>query len=304
MSSSGPADSPPDDSKWAFDRGGGGWGNREWQVYTDSRTNSHLDGYGNLVITAMRVESAFTSARLKTEGKFEFTYGRVEARIRLPHGQGIWPAFWMLGANIASAGWPACGEIDVMEHIGREPSMVHGAMHGPGYSGNTPLTATFKLPEDRRFADGFHIYAVDWTPEKVRFLVDGANYYTVTSASIPPGKAWVFDRPFFLLLNLAVGGNWPGNPDQTTVFPQTMLVDYVRVWQDAAANRPAKASTLKGDVVSVWRTGRRIFDLDVDGADVERACCLSGHGCVLAGSGSLWHRLPAGALDLTDCHGP
>jgi len=223
--------SPPDPSKWVYDLGAGGWGNRELETYTDRRANAYLDGQGHLVIQALQAEPGkFTSARLKTLGKFAFTYGRVEARIKIPYGQGIWPAFWMLGADIADRHWPGCGEIDIMENIGREPETVHGTVHGPGYSGAKGIGKPFQLAAGR-FADDYHIYAVDWSPERVEFLVDGVSYHTVTPASLPASTKWVYDHPFFLLLNVAVGGEWPHNPDQTTVFPQKMLVDYVRVYK-------------------------------------------------------------------------
>ena len=227
--------SPPDASKWVYDLGANGWGNQELENYTDSRANSHLDGQGHLVIQALEpAPGKFTSARLKTQGKFTFQYGRVEARIRIPYGQGIWPAFWMLGADIEQIGWPACGEIDIMENIGREPDTVHGTVHGPGYSGGHGIGKPFQLAAGR-FADDYHIYAVEWAPERIDFLVDGRSYHTVTPASLPTGTKWVYDHPFFLILNVAVGGSWPHNPDKTSVFPQRMLVDYVRVYRSEAA---------------------------------------------------------------------
>ncbi len=218
-----------------METGGGGWGNNELESYTNRVQNAHIQD-GNLVITAQKetytgtdgVTRDYTSARLKSSGLFEQKYGRFEARIKIPQGQGLWPAFWMLGNNIASVGWPTCGEIDIMENIGKEPAMVHGSMHGPGYSGGSPLTGTYTLPAGK-FADDFHVFAVEWEPNVIRFYVDNNLYETRTPADIP-GKTWVYDHPFFLLLNVAVGGNWPGDPDATTVFPQRMLVDYVRVY--------------------------------------------------------------------------
>jgi beta-glucanase (GH16 family) len=223
--------SPPDPAKWVHDLGGGGWGNQELEVYTDTRANSYLDGQGNLVIQALAPAAGqYTSARLKTLGKFSTKYGRVEARMRIPYGQGIWPAFWMLGNDVASAGWPGCGEIDIMENIGREPGTVHATVHGPGYWGSGGIGKAFAL-ESGRFADDFHVYAVEWAAGRLDFFVDGNNYLTVTRASLPAGAQWVYDHPFFILLNVAVGGSWPGNPDATSVFPQQMVVDYVRVYQ-------------------------------------------------------------------------
>ncbi len=224
-----------DPAKWVYDIGGNGWGNQELEAYTDSRANSHLDGEGHLVVKALQVAGGkFTSARLKTLGKFSFKYGRAEARIKIPFGQGIWPAFWMLGTDIESKGWPECGEIDIMENIGKEPDTVHATVHGPGYSGGEGISKAFQIAAGR-LADDYHVYAVDWTPERLDFLLDDHVYQTLTPASLPKGAKWVYDHPFFLLLNVAVGGAWPGNPDPTSVFPQTMLVDYVRVYRDEPA---------------------------------------------------------------------
>jgi beta-glucanase (GH16 family) len=158
-------------------------------------------------------------------------YGRFEARIRIPRGQGLWPAFWMLGANIGSVGWPQCGEIDIMENIGREPAIVHGTAHGPGYSGGNGIGAPDTLSQGA-FADDFHVYAVSWQPQEVVWSVDGHVYHRLTPANLPAGTQWVYNQPFFLLLNVAVGGSWPGDPDSTTTFPQHMVVDYVRVYNE------------------------------------------------------------------------
>ena len=238
---SGPDGSSPDSSKWTFDTGvgGSGWGNNELESYTNRTQNAQLKG-GNLVITALKetyadpsdnVTRNYTSARMKTQGLFNQAYGRFEARIKIPAGQGMWPAFWMLGKDISSIGWPKCGEIDIMENIGKEPGMVHGSLHGPSTSGPTgDLTASFSLPAGQNFADDFHLYALEWEPGTIRFYVDSNLYATFTQSRWPTGGTWVFDHPFFLILNLAVGGNWPGSPDATTVFPQQMLVDYVRVY--------------------------------------------------------------------------
>ena len=173
----------------------------------------------------------FTSARLLTRGRFSFTYGVVEARIKVPFGQGIWPAFWMLGENFGEVGWPACGEIDIMENIGRESGIVHGTVHGPGYSGANGIGGLHALPEGRAMKDEFHIFAVEWQPGIIRWYMDNQLYFELMRAQLPKGTPWPFDHPFFLLLNMAVGGDWPGSPDDTTVFPQVMLVDFVRVYQ-------------------------------------------------------------------------
>ena len=226
----------PDSSKWVMETGGGGWGNNELESYTNRPQNAHIEN-GSLVITALKetltgtdgITRPYTSARLKTAKLFEQKYGRFEARIKIPKGQGMWPAFWMLGNNIDAAGWPTCGEIDIMENIGKEPSVVHGSMHGPGYSGAQGLTGGYTLPSGN-FADDYHLFAVEWEPNAVRFYVDSNLYETRTPADLPAGTPWVFDHPFFILLNVAVGGDWPGSPDNSTIFPQTMKVDYVKVY--------------------------------------------------------------------------
>lgn len=232
----------PDPTRWGFDQGGNGWGNNELQTYT-ARTNNARIEHGHLVVEARRERFTgadgkareFTSARLTTKDRAAWTYGRIEARLRVPRGQGIWPAFWLLGADYDSAGWPRCGEIDVMENIGREPGEVHGTVHGPGYSGATGIGKAFKLSDGLAFADDFHLFAAEWTTNRIQWFVDGQPYFTVTPTNLPAGKTWVSDRPHFLLLNVAVGGRWPGSPDATTTFPQQMLVDYVRVY--APTNR-------------------------------------------------------------------
>jgi beta-glucanase (GH16 family) len=234
----GPNGSPVDASKWVYETGGGGWGNNELEYYTARPQNSYQQD-GNLVIKVLQekytgadgVTRNYTSARLKTQGKFAQAYGRFEARIKIPRGQGIWPAFWMLGADIDKVDWPESGEIDIMENIGKEPALVHGTIHGPGYSGAKGIGASFGFQPPRRFADDFHVYAVEWEPKAIRFYVDDSLYETITSAEIPAGTKWVYDHPFFMLLNVAVGGDWPGSPDATSTFPQTMLVDYVRVYR-------------------------------------------------------------------------
>ncbi|MGC4095267.1 MAG: glycoside hydrolase family 16 protein [Polyangiaceae bacterium] len=221
-----------DKTKWKHDVGGNGWGNSELEYYTEGAANAALDGSGNLVITAKREamgSNAYTSARLKTQDLYSFTYGRLEARMKIPAGQGIWPAFWMLGSDIATNPWPACGEIDVMENIGKEPNVIHATIHGPGYSAGQGPTAQTTL--SAAVSSAFHVFAIEWEPNTIRWYVDGALYSTKTNADIPSGATWVFAHPFFILLNVAVGGGWPGNPDSTTIFPQQMLVDYVRVCQ-------------------------------------------------------------------------
>ena len=237
---SSPDGSAPDPSKWTYDTGGKGWGNTELECYTTRLQNAQING-GNLVITAQQENAPFvcsdgstnsyTSARLKTQGLFSQAYGRFEARIKVSAGQGMWPAFWMLGKDITTAGWPTCGEIDIMENIGKEPGTVHGSLHGPSTTTRTSdATSIFTLPAGQAFADDFHLFAVEWERGVVRFYVDSNLYATFTESQWPAGGTWVFDHPFFIILNVAVGGNWPGSPDSSTVFPRHLLVDYVRVY--------------------------------------------------------------------------
>jgi beta-glucanase (GH16 family) len=239
----GPSGSLPDPSKWRVVTGGHGFGNDELEYYTARRKNIYLEN-GNLVIVARREEYAdkqvsrkYTSGRIETRGHFEQQYGRMEARMKIPTGQGIWPAFWMLGNNFDQVGWPDCGEIDIMENIGNEKTMVHGTLHGPGYSGDKPLTASYTLPRGQQVFDDYHVYALEWEPKAIRFYMDGVLYETRTPQDVP-GKTWAFNHPFFVLFDLAVGGNWPGPPDSQTVFPATMFVDYVRVYQRAGNAAP------------------------------------------------------------------
>ncbi|MEU5714693.1 lectin [Streptomyces sp. NPDC020403] len=233
----GPAGSAVDGGKWQTETGDN-VNNHERQYYTAGNSNAALDGQGHLVVTARKENPGnyqcwygrceYTSARLNTAGRFTTTYGRVEARMKIPRGQGMWPAFWMLGDDIGQVGWPSSGEIDVMENVGFEPSTVHGTLHGPGYSGSGGIGAGYTLPGGQAFADAFHTFAVDWSPNSITWSVDGTVYQRRTPADLG-GKQWVFDKPFFVILNLAVGGYWPGDPDASTAFPQQLLVDYVRV---------------------------------------------------------------------------
>ena len=226
------AGTSPDDSKWTYDIGTGynGWGNNELQYYTNRTDNVSHDGQGNLQIVAKQESyggRSYTSARILTQGLFSQQYGRFEARIKLPRGQGIWPAFWMLGSNFPNVGWPNCGEIDIMEYLGNQVSTVHGSIHGPGYSGGNAVSSSYTL-SNTRFDTKFHVFAVEWTSSSIKYYVDDDLYQIIT-----PGSAsgtWVFDNDFFMILNVAVGGNWPGAPNASTSFPQTMLIDYVRVY--------------------------------------------------------------------------
>lgn len=225
----------PDPAKWSFDIGGKN-PNNELESYT-SRSANVQQKNGDLVITARkenftgvdRVARQYTSARIRTKGLFSQAYGRFEARIKLPLGKGIWPAFWMLGDDIDSVGWPKCGEIDIFENIG-EPSVSYSTLHGPGYSGSHGISKKFLLPAGEAVNTGFHLYAVEWAPNDIKFFLDDKLVAERTPADLPPGTKWVYDHPFFIILNVAVGGAWPGNPDATTKFPQKMLVDYVRIY--------------------------------------------------------------------------
>lgn len=229
----GTAGNAPDAAKWAFDIGTGsnGWGNSELQYYTNRPANVQLDGSGKLVITARSESyagSGFTSARIKTKGLFAQAYGRFEARIKTPTGPGIWPAFWMLGANIDTKPWPQCGEIDIMEQRGQQPSVTHGTVHGPGYSGGNSVGKAYALTNGR-FDTDYHIYAVEWGEDFIDFYVDNFLYQRITPADVP--GEWVYNQPFFLILNVAVGGNFVGFPTTGTPFPQSMYVDYVKVYK-------------------------------------------------------------------------
>jgi beta-glucanase (GH16 family) len=227
----------PDPTRWVFDTGGGGWGNQEREYYMNGVENAfQAGGMLHLVARAgapasLRCwygECTHTSARIKTKGRFAFTYGKLSARIQIPKGQGIWPAFWMLGTNIDGVSWPSCGEIDVMEVIGKQPRVAHGTIHGPGYSGAKGPTAGWS-PARGEVGDAFHVFALDWEPRRLRFYVDGELYATRTPDDVPAGERWVFDHDHFILLNVAVGGGWPGDPDGSTSFPAEMLVDWVKV---------------------------------------------------------------------------
>lgn len=227
----GPAGQLPSAANWAFDIGTD-WGNAQLEYDTDRPENVSLDGNGNLAITAREeswMGSAYTSGRIKTLGLVEHAYGRFEARIKLPTGQGIWPAFWMLGDDFPTAGWPQCGEIDIMEYRGQEPGVVIGTVHGPGYSGGAGVTGRYTLP-GARFDTDFHVFSIEWDSAAIKWFVDGEHYHTVRPADTG-GDEWVFDHPFFILLNVAVGGHFVGPPDASTTFPQSMLVDWVRVYR-------------------------------------------------------------------------
>jgi len=230
--------STPDPSKWGYDLGGGGWGNQELQYYTDRPENARIEN--NQLLIEAHEESYggrnHTSARLLTKGKWDWTYGRFETRVKVPSGAGLWPACWMLGADIDSVGWPQCGEIDIMEQVGRLPKEIFGTIHGPGYSGGESIGNTYTFAAD--VSDAYHVFVVEWDENLIRWFVDGIHYFTATPQSLG-GDSWVFDHNHFMLLNLAVGGNFAGALDESVVFPQQYWVDYVRVYTrtpDAGSN--------------------------------------------------------------------
>jgi len=226
-------DGAPDSSLWGYDIGTGesGWGNNELQYYTDRAENVKVEN-GVLHITALQESfegAGYTSARILTKGLFEQAYGRFEARIKLPWGQGIWPAFWLLGNDIDEVSWPQCGEIDIMEYRGQQPTITNGTVHGPGYSGGLSIGKSYALENDR-FDTDFHIFGIEWSPEYINFYVDDVLYNQITPDDVT--GEWVYDHPFYIIMNVAVGGNFVGAPNSETVFPQTMQVDYVRVYQE------------------------------------------------------------------------
>lgn len=223
-----------DSTIWGFDIGTGnwGWGNNELQYYTNRPENVYLDA-GKLIIQARKESysgSAYTSARLNTKNKKEFLFGRVDIRAKLPKGQGIWPALWSLGKKIDQVGWPNCGEMDIMEVLGHEPNKAHGTIHfGPqGSSTSTQRTASYTLPTGN-FSEKFNVFSLVWSADNIEILVNDISFFRTTRTQV--GSIYPFNEPFYMLLNVAVGGNWPGAPNASTVFPQQMAVDYVRVFR-------------------------------------------------------------------------
>ncbi|WP_430784203.1 family 16 glycosylhydrolase [Actinoplanes sp. G11-F43] len=317
----GAAGAPVDGSKWNFDVGGGGFGNNELQYYTNSTNNVRQDGQGRLAITARKENPnnfqcwygscQYTSGRILTSGKFTQKYGRFEASIKVPKGQGIWPAFWMLGDNLGSVGWPQSGEIDIMENVGKEPNNLYGTIHGPGYNGGSAISGKRTL--NAPLGDAFHSYAVEWSPNLIVWQLDGVEYFRVTPASLG-GRQWVFDHPFFLILNVAVGGNWPGSPDASTSFPQTMLVDWVRVsaWNEGtpAPAGSALRSNLNGRCIDIpsgnTADGTRLQMYDCNGLAPQK-WAFQGDGtlramgkCMDPAGGALANGTP---IQLVTCNG-
>ncbi|THA60939.1 glycosyl hydrolase family protein [Streptomyces sp. A0958] len=279
----GAAGSAVDGSEWQIETGDN-VDNHERQYYTSGNKNAALDGQGHLVITARKENPSnyqcwygtcqYTSARLNTSGKFTQQYGHVEARMKIPRGQGMWPAFWMLGNDIGQVGWPNSGEIDIMENVGFEPSTVHGTLHGPGYSGSGGIGAGYTLPGGKAFADDFHTFAVDWAPDSITWSVDG-NVYQHRTPADTGGNTWAFNKPFFLILNLAVGGYWPGDPDGNTAFPQQLVVDHVRVTtSDSQTGTGGRITGLAGKCMDVAAAnnanGTPVQLYDCNGTEAQR----------------------------------
>jgi beta-glucanase (GH16 family) len=223
-----------DSNKWQYDIGTGpnsdGWGNNELEYYTNRPENVKVED-GILHIIARKenyLGRQYTSGRLTTKVLFSQAYGRYEARIKMPWGKGIWPAFWLLGDNVDTVSWPDCGEIDIMEYRGQDPTRIVGSVHGPGYSGGEAISKYYTLPFDR-FDNDFHVFGIEWGENYINYYVDNVLYNQITPADVK--GPWVFNHPFYIILNLAVGGNFVGSPDSSTTFPQEMLVDYVRVYK-------------------------------------------------------------------------
>lgn len=237
----GPADTAPARSNWGYDLGGEPqWGNREWEYYTDRTQNVSLDGSGHLGITARRERLSgmspcengtcdITSGRIVTRGKVSQKYGRIEASIKVPSGKGMWPAFWMMGNNSEQVGWPDCGEIDIMETV-NTTRVLEGTAWGSNYP-DSGFGGSTSLPNNAVLASGYHTYAIEWDATKIVWYLDSTAYFTFTRSQLGSGMTWPFDQPFYVLLNLAVGGEMSGSPDSTTPLPNTMLVDYVRMYQ-------------------------------------------------------------------------
>jgi beta-glucanase (GH16 family) len=296
----GAAGSPPDPARWTYDVGDLGV-NNEIETYCSpafttppcdaSDPNAYRDGRGHLVIRAVRrAGGAWTSARLKTQGLEEFQYGRIEASMRLPVGPGLWPAFWMLGGNIASVGWPACGEIDLMENVpvsaGLGPTTVRSTLHGPGYSGSAGLGRDYSFTRGGRVDTSFHTYGALWSPRMIQFYVDEPRnvFFVRTERDVPAGQPWVYDHPFFAILNLAVGGDWPGPPDASTPTPTEVLVDHVRVYHASAIAGPSlraspialkAGATATGALELAAAPGSGRVYVDCAGAPAQATCLVN-----------------------------
>jgi beta-glucanase (GH16 family) len=233
---------PADPARWSPEIGDGtaqgipGWGNNEREYYTDSRANASLDGQGHLLISVRPADGSlscyygpceYTSARLISQDKVEIGRGRIEARIKVPAGAGLWPAFWALGSNIGQVGWPGSGEIDMMEYLGRNPNDIFGTLHGPGYSGGSGITGRYTLP--RAVSDDYHVFAIEWQSDRIDWYVDDTPYHSAMRADVGTNQ-WVFNKPFFMIFNVAVGGYLGGAIDAGLTFPRSMAIDYIRVF--------------------------------------------------------------------------
>lgn len=263
--------SPPDSGNWNYDIGTGdwGWGNNEMQYYTSRLKNARIEN-GMLIIEAHEENYGgknHTSARLKTEGKWSWEYGKIEARVKVPSGTGLWPAVWMLGTDIPSVGWPQCGEIDIMEFVGREPYEIFGTVHGPGYSGGQAVGRT--IQKSAPISDDFHVFAVEWEENEIRWYFDGEEYFKVNPSDLGSNQ-WVFDHEFFLILNLAIGGNFGGTLDPNLSFPRQMLVDYVRVYkyEDATGNTLQNSGFESGSLSS-WQPIGNTGGANAEGGYIE-----------------------------------
>ncbi len=221
-----------DNASWNYETGGDGWGNNELEYYTNSSKNCYITQHKYLVIEARNEavgNNSYTSARIQTLGKHEFKYGRIDIRAKVPYGKGMWPALWMLGSDINTSPWPLCGEIDMMEVLGNNPSETYGTLHwGDATTGQLSVGGNYSLTGDD-FSKKFHVFTTIWTADKIEWYVDDIKYFGASQASITGTNP--FNNPFFFIFNVAVGGNWPGSPDGTTIFPQRMIVDYIRVFQ-------------------------------------------------------------------------
>ena len=276
----------PNPTYWTYDLGVGssGWGNNEIQVYTNDSENVRIEG-GNLVIDAVRKSgNNWTSARIKSQGRFNFTYGRIEFRAKLPVGSGTWPALWMLGENFATVGWPSCGEIDVMEHVGKDPGLVHSALHSPSSYGNTFTKGSKSVPD---FANEFHLYQAEWTEERITFSIDGVDFYTYNPDS-KTASTWPFDTPFFIIMNIAMGGNW-GSDSRYEVGGQrngvdpnldkaTMEVDYVRVYQTSTNLEISGPDLIRPDEENLTYTASSPLQGQYNCSVPEGATIISGQG--------------------------
>jgi beta-glucanase (GH16 family) len=272
-----------DTSRWNFDTGGGGFGNSELEYYNSGTSNVAMDGLGNLVITARRESGGhtcwygtcqYTSGRIQTAGKFTQLYGHIEARIQVPKGNGLWPAFWMLGGS----NWPTDGEIDIMENVGRTPNTVYGTIHGPGYSGANGVGGTRTLAAP--LGDAFHTFAVDWSPNLIVWTIDGSEYFRATPANIG-GNQWVYSHPFFIILNLAVGGPFPGSPDASTPATSRMLIDYIHVDTDSTPTTtgPTTAPPVPTGSTSALKSTLSARCIDIPGANPADATRLQTYDC-------------------------